>query len=109
MKDYPKPLYDRAVEAYLQEFARRNGLERAGIHRVGPEEYPMYLIDGWDCTVTFDDIRLDVSGFTLTGGKHIDTTPGDMLAWAMYCDDARFEGEHKPMNYLHFLMKKYLR
>ena len=104
---YPQPLYARAVEAYLTEFALRQGLTRADIETGAPEEYPTYTVEPWGHTFTLDDIRIDVDGLRLATGGRIEPKPGDICRWAEYIEDAAYS--RAPfMNYSHWLRAHYL-
>ena len=80
---YPKPLYQRAVNAYLRAFRDKHGLKETDITPVGVPEYPLYLIEPWTAAVDFDIIRLDVDGLDYNG-RHIDA-PEEALY--NYCCD----------------------
>ena len=99
---YPKPLYQRAVNAYLRAFRQKHGLGEDDITEVGVPEYPTYLIEPWQTVLSFDDIRLDIDGMDYNG-RHI-TAPADALPkYVARNSDAYYNGEGK-INYRTYLL-----
>ena len=99
---YPKPLYQRAVNAYLRLFREKHGLKETDITNVGVPEYPTYLIEPWTAAVSFDDIRLDIDGLDYNG-RHI-TAPENALYEHIYDNsEAYYKGEHT-INYRTYLL-----
>ena len=90
---FPKPIYERAVEAYLLEFTNKHKLQRADIYLVGVKEYPLYFVEPWMMAINFDDIRLDIDGLDYNG-KHIDAPEDALYNLSVRNSEAYYHGEH---------------
>lgn len=75
---YPRPLWDRAVAAYINEFCAKHDFD---LDYVGKSEHSdMFYFNDMFCFSLYD-IRLDIDGLdTMTRG-HIDTQPNDIFDW----------------------------
>lgn len=94
---YPRPLYQRAVNAYLREFCEKHDYDIHEVHVTG-EPYPLYDFDDFFWGISLDDIRLDIDGLDTKTGGHIDTTADDLGNWLT----ARRDGD--TINYKNYIL-----
>lgn len=77
---YPRPIYARAVRAYLQEFCDKHDYDIKEVQEHGAP-YPLYDFSDELCNISLDDIRLDIDGLDTETGGHITPEAGAIEAW----------------------------
>lgn len=78
---YPKPLWERAVNAYLQEFCKKHDFELYSVGPFADNTSGLYhFMDGL-LILDLDDIRLDVDGIDTKTKGRIDSDPDDIMKW----------------------------